>query len=103
MRTLVIIALVLAATSAEAAKRERVVTCDGPYRGERVGYCHLWDHLFNDLFGTDVPEPVGVDKVGKACEMYRRCVVRARVIPRGIVDGYQNYTVLRVYSARRGK
>jgi hypothetical protein len=76
------------------------MTCDGPYRGERVGYCHLMDHKFNDLFGTDFSEPVGLEKL-EACEMYRRCVIRARVVSRGEVDGLKNYTVLKVYSAKR--
>jgi hypothetical protein len=59
------------------------------------------NHEFNHPFGTDFSEPVGVEKVEKACELYRRCVIRARVVSRGEVEGYQNWTVLKVYSARR--
>jgi hypothetical protein len=91
-------ALVLAANSVAMAQ-ERTITCDGAYRGERIGYCHLMDHEFNALFGTNVPVPVGLEKIHKAgCEMYERCRIRAKVIPRS----YQNWTVLRVYSARLG-
>jgi hypothetical protein len=83
-----------AALPAHATEPGRDMTCDGPYRGERVGYCHLMDGPL-----------VGIEIVEKTCEMYHRCVIRARVIPdEGKVDGrYQNYTVLKVYSARRGK
>jgi hypothetical protein len=82
-----------------AAQEERTVTCDGAYRGERIGYCHLMDHLLLEKGG---PAPVGLEKINQAgCEMYERCVIRARVIPSANVDGYQNWTVLMVYSARK--
>ena len=95
MRTMIAAALVLAAASTGAADPlpGKDITCDGAYRGERIGYCHLMD---NHLLGT--PEPVGLEKIEKAgCETYERCVIRARVIPRS----HQNWTVLRVYWARR--
>jgi hypothetical protein len=111
-RLLLATGLVLALTSAAGAEdiplpRDRPLvadardmTCDGPFRGERVGYCHVMDHEFNQLFGTDFSEPEGLEKL-EACELYRRCVIRARVVSRGEVEGYQNWTVLKVYSARR--
>jgi hypothetical protein len=81
-----------------AAQEERIVTCDGAYRGERVGYCHLMD----DILNKDVPKPVGLEKINQAgCEMYERCIIRALVIPNGNVDGHQNWTVLKIFSARR--
>jgi hypothetical protein len=99
MRTIIALALVLLAASTAQAQ-ERTITCDGPYRGERVGYCHLMDHELGWIIDREVPEPVGLEKIDKAgCEMYERCIIRARVIPRS----HQNWTVLEIYSARRGK
>lgn len=100
MKTLLIaLLLVLASTSTRAAEAERTITCDGPYRGERIGYCHLMDHIT----GTDSPEPQGLEKIEKAgCGEYERCVIRARVIPRGD-DGQQNWTVVKVLWAKKGK
>jgi hypothetical protein len=94
--------MLAATTSTWAAPAERDITCDGAYRIERVGYCHLMDHKFNQLFETDFSEPVGIEKVWKTCEEYERCVIRARVVSRGFVEGQENYTVLKVYSARLG-
>jgi hypothetical protein len=55
------------------------------------------------VYVLQVVPTVGLDKkIDKAgCEEYERCIIRARVIDRGKVDGHQNWTVLRVYSARR--
>jgi hypothetical protein len=101
MKTMIAAALLLASSTTWAQAQEKTITCDGPYRGERIGYCHLMDHQLNVL-DKEVPEPEGLDKIDRAgCEMYERCIIRARVIDRGKVDGYQNWTVLRVYSARR--
>jgi len=97
------IAALVLANPVAAQNAERDMTCIGPYRGERVGYCHLWD---NPQTGEVEQHrtAVGADKIDKACVFYRRCVIRARVIPRGEpVEGMQNFTVLKVYSARRGK
>jgi hypothetical protein len=54
----------------------------------------------DQLLGT--PRPEGLEKIEKAgCEMYLRCIVKAKVIPSSNVDGHQNWTVLKVLSARR--
>jgi hypothetical protein len=103
MRTLPLAAALVVLSTTWANATPRIITCDGAYRGERIGYCHLMDHELNPILGEkEVPEPVGLEKITKAgCEMYERCVIRAKVTDRGKVDGYQNWTVLKVYWARR--
>jgi putative ABC transport system substrate-binding protein len=66
--------------------QERVMTCDGAWRPGRVGYCH-----YNE-------ESVGAEKIFEVCELYERCVLRARVVPD--ISG-PNFTILRVYSVRK--
>jgi hypothetical protein len=62
MKTMIAAALVVLAAASSVQAQERTITCDGPYRGERVGYCHLMDHLLME----GVPEPVGLEKIAKA-------------------------------------
>jgi hypothetical protein len=84
MTKLLACALMLATTSAMA--QERVMTCDGAWRPGRVGYCH-----YNEA-------SVGAEKIFEVCELYERCVLRARVVPD--ISG-PNFTILRVYSVRK--
>ena len=86
------------ASPAAAQKTEQEMTCRGPLRGDgetyhRVGYCHI-NH-----------DPAASKIVLGACKYYKPCVMRARVAPAGEPSKGvpQNYTVLKVYSARPGR
>jgi len=96
--TLTLVAALALASPAVAQKAERDMTCRGPLRGDgetyhRVGYCHV-DH-----------DPAASKIVLGACKYYKPCVMRARVAPAGAASEAvpQNYTVLKVYSARPGR
>jgi hypothetical protein len=96
--TLTFVAALALAGPAVTQKVERDMTCRGTLRGDgetyhRVGYCNI-DH-----------DPAASKIVLSACEYYKPCVMRARVGPTGAAsEGVpQNYTVRKVYSARRGR
>jgi hypothetical protein len=84
-----VLVLAATATSTWAAPAERNITCDGAWRPGRVGYCH---------YNT---ETKGADIEG-VCEMYERCVLRARVVPE-ISWSNPNVIILRIYAVRKGK
>lgn len=53
--------------------------------------------LQRNVYVLQLVPTVGLEKIDKAgCEEYERCIIRAKVISRGVVDGHQNWTVLRV-------
>jgi len=91
--------------SASALAAGRDMTWRGYYRGERVDVCHLMDLNERGEAGPGIGNwAPGNEKVERACEWYHLCTIRARVVPSGEpVDGSQHYSVLKVYSARRGK
>jgi hypothetical protein len=89
MKTLVLLLAALALPAQAADDSSQDMTCVGPFRPMRVGYCHLLD---DDIEGAE--------KVG-ACKAYRPCVMRARVVLGWTNGGRENYIVKKVYSARR--
>jgi hypothetical protein len=94
MKSLVVVWLVIGTVlpaHAENVGDERDMICSGPYRTERVGYCHIPD------------DDKMLDAINASCSIYRACVVKARVKLGWINEGYKNYEIIRIYSVKRGK
>jgi hypothetical protein len=92
-RTILAVALMIAAiipAHAEKIGDEYDMVCSGPFRGERVGYCHVTDDETMKI-------------IEGFCSYYQPCVVKARVKLSWINEGYKNYEITHLYSAKKGK